>query len=72
LVKPAVVAAALHTILYVVGLLVVALYVRDALVVPAQTVGVNEVGVIVGNGLIVTLPAVPVLTQPFAFATVNV
>ena len=70
--NPAVIAAALYTILYWSGVPVVAEYVRFADVVPLHTDGFAP-RVIVGVGLIVTVIAELLLTHPVAlFLTVSV
>jgi len=63
--KPAVLAAALKSILYKSGLPEGLLYVRLALVVPLHTAGLAP-GVIAGIGLTVTLIGYTALTQPVA------
>ena len=56
---------------FFVSLATVVFSVKEPLVVPSHIVGFAP-SVTVGNGLIVTLKADPVLVQPFAVVTVNV
>ena len=62
-VKPAMIAPALQAILYWLGLLVVALYVKLALVVPLHTLGLLP-NVIVGSAFTVTPIVLPVEEHP--------